>query len=65
MNLSLAIEDTKKALSRARAARTTLTELSLTAEHRALVVALQNVIEALEVELRSLRYQLRHPEVTA
>ena len=65
MNLLLAIDDTKRALSRARAARTTLCELNITPAHCALVVSLQKVIEALEVELRALRYQAQHPRATA
>ena len=60
MNLPLAIEDTKKALSRARAARTTLCELNNSPEHRGYVVALEAVIAALVVELASLRYAVRH-----
>lgn len=60
--MSLAIEDTKKALSRARAAHTTLCELSRTPGHQTLIVALQKVITALETELSALRYEARHKE---
>lgn len=65
MNLHLAIDDTKKALSRARAALTTLCELSRTPQHRDLIVQPQKVIDALEVELRELRYAARHSEARA
>ena len=65
MNILLAIDDTKKALSRARAALTTLCELARTPEHREHVVSLQHVIAALEVELSALRYQARHPREAA
>lgn len=65
MNVHLAIDDTKKALSRSRAALTTLGELAVTPAHRRLVVQLQEVIDELEVELRALRYQAQHPKVAA
>lgn len=65
MNIHLAIDDTKKALSRARAAHTTLCELSRSPGHQALIVSLQRVITALETELAALRYAARHPEVAA
>ena len=61
MNVLLAINDTKAALSRCRAALTTLGELRSTDEHRGLIVALTKVILALESELASLRYAVRHP----
>jgi len=65
MNLLHAIDDTKRALSRCRAALTTLGDLQRTPEHRALIVSMTKLILSLESELAALRYAARHPEVRA
>lgn len=58
--LTLDLEVTRHALSRAKAALTVLGELRPSVEHQALQVAQHAVVAALESELAALRYRATH-----
>lgn len=62
MNIHVTITQTERALSRAKAALTTLGRLGTHREH---LVSLQRLINELEETLYRLRHEARHPKVAA
>lgn len=64
-DIALNITRTRKAIARAKAAVTTLGQCGAKPEHRELMAKLHAVVEALETELRALRYAARHQKAAA